>query len=174
MILVVGLGNPGEKYEKTRHNLGFMVLDALAQEWNLSPCIKRKLSSLVCHQRQKSLVLAWPQTMMNTSGLAVGKLAYFYKIKPGDIWIIHDDIDLSLGKIKIKKGGGSAGHRGVESIAKQLGTDQFVRFRLGVDRPDSGSSEQEVEDYVLADFRPEEKSAVEKMIKETVKSINEK
>ena len=137
MKLIVGLGNPGEKYENTRHNIGFAVLDALLHK--LTPVEKitwkenKKFNSKVA--RIGNLILAKPQTFMNASGIAVAKIANFYHIEPAEIWVIHDEIDLLLEGIRIVRGRGSAGHRGVESIIKELGTDEFVRFRLGIGHP---------------------------------------
>jgi PTH1 family peptidyl-tRNA hydrolase len=173
MILIVGLGNPGEKYEKTKHNLGFAVLDTLLQK--LTPLEKtewrenKKFNSLVA--KVNELILAKPQTLMNASGFAVAKMAHFYKIEPEDIWVIHDDVDLPLEKIRVVQGRGAAGHRGVESIIKELGTIDFVRFRLGIGHPGLESSDQEVESYVLASFGRGEKSKARRMVEKTVKAI---
>jgi PTH1 family peptidyl-tRNA hydrolase len=169
MKLIVGLGNPGEKYKNTRHNLGFMVVETLGQmknvEWKMD---KKSNSQLAVINSQ--LILAKPQTMMNASGWAVAKLASFYKVESKDIWVIHDDIDLPLGKIKIRLGGSAAGHHGAESLIRQLGTDQFVRFRLGIGHPGRGS-DRLVEKYVLRDFDVNEKSEVKQMIKRAVEAI---
>jgi len=174
MILIVGLGNPGEKYEDTKHNLGFAVLDALLQK--LTPVEKtawkenKKFNSLVA--KIGNLILAKPQTFVNASGMAVAKIANFYKIKPEEIWVIHDEIDLPLETVRIIRGRGAAGHRGVESIIKELGTTDFVRFRLGIGHPGLGSSDKEVERYVLASFGRGEKSKARRMVKKAVKAIN--
>jgi PTH1 family peptidyl-tRNA hydrolase len=173
MRLIAGLGNPGKKYEKTRHNLGFMVLDALLQDlmpveetaWkknNKFNCLMAKIGELI---------LAKPQTFMNSSGTAVAKIANFYKIEPENIWIIHDEIDLPLGKMKIVQARGAAGHKGVESIIKELGTEELVRFRLGVGRPGFDINEREAESYVLSPFGQGEKKKVRVLVKKTVKAI---
>ena len=173
MKLIVGLGNPGEKYENTRHNLGFVVLDTLLQA--LTPVEKttwqenKKFNSLMAEIG--NLILAKPQTSMNASGIAVAKIANFYHIEPAEIWVVHDDVDLLLEKIRIVKGRGSAGHRGVESIIKELGTTDFVRFRLGIGHPGLGSSDKEVERYVLASFGRGEKSKARRMVRRAVKAI---
>lgn len=170
MILIVGLGNPGEKYENTRHNLGFMVLDDLAKK--LLPLEKtiwkkdNKSNSLFIINTPL-FILAKPQTFMNASGSSVSKLAAYYKIKPQNIWVIHDDVDLPLGKFKIRVGGAAAGHHGVESIMAGLGTDKFVRFRLGIGRPVEDSFS--VESYVLEGLEAKE---ARKMIKKTVKAVS--
>lgn len=172
MKLIVGLGNPGKKYEKTRHNLGFMVLDELLRK--MTPVARtawqenKKLNSFVA--KVGELVLAKPQTFVNASGYRVAQIANFYKIKPEDIWVVHDDVDLPLGKIKIRMGGAAAGHHGVESIIAKLGTDQFIRFRLGIGHPGRGADAQ-VEKYVLREFDINEASEVKKMIKQSVKAV---
>ncbi len=151
MILVVGLGNPGEKYANSRHNLGFTVVDELARkilplaktEWQFD---KKSNAELVKVNPQ--LILAKPQTFMNASGLAVSRISQYYKISTPDIWVVHDEVDLPLGKMKIRIGGAAAGHRGVESIIQQLGANQFTRFRLGIGHPSSDS----VEKFVLEEF----------------------
>ena len=172
MKLIVGLGNPGEKYERTKHNLGFVVLDALLQE--LEPVEKtnwkkdQKSNSLIA--KIGDLILVKPQTMMNASGFAVSALAHFYRIKSEDIWVFHDDVDILLGRIKIRQAGGTAGHHGVNSIIKHLGTDNFVRFRLGIGHPGRGVDAQ-VEKYVLREFDVIEASEVKQVVKKAVQAI---
>ena len=173
MKLIVGLGNPGEKYEKTRHNLGFMVVDELARE--MLSLAKTKWQENKKFNSQfigigPQAILVKPQTMMNASGFAVTKMSNFYKIKPEDIWVVHDDVDLPLGKIKIRLGGATAGHHGVESIIQQLGTDKFVRFRLGIGKP-SRRENKLVEDYVLHSFDNHEVGKLKTTIKKAVKAI---
>ncbi len=173
MKLIVGLGNPGKKYEKTRHNLGFMVVDELVKKilplanakWQEN---KKFNSQFIIHNLE--FILAKPQTMMNASGYAVSSISQYLNIAISDIWVIHDDVDLPLGKIKIKLGGGAAGHHGVESIIQQLGTDKFVRFRLGIGHPGRGSDFL-VERYVLRKFDVNETSEVKQMVKKTVEAI---
>ena len=164
MILIVGLGNPGKKYQNTRHNLGFMVLDKLA---NSSWIKKDKFKSLVSFL-DKDTILVKPQAFMNNSGEAVAKIASFYKIDPSDIWIVHDDLDLKTGQLKIKIGGGTAGHKGLESIISYLKTQDFVRFRLGINHP---SLEISVEKYVLLPFKKEERELIDNLVKETREAI---
>ncbi len=144
MILIVGLGNPGKKYEKTRHNVGTRAIDEL------------KVLDL------KNVILVKPKTFMNESGKAVKPLIEKYKIKPEDLIVIHDDIDLPLGKIRIVKNRGSAGHKGVESIIRELKTENFIRFRIGI-QPQSGKPKNP-ENFVLQKFNKEE----EKIVKEEV------
>jgi len=178
MKLIVGLGNPGKKYRNTRHNIGFMVLDGLLGKltpvgetvWQQS----KKFNSLIA--KIDDIILVKPQTFMNASGIAVAKIASYYYIEPAEIWVIHDEVDLPLGKIRIRKGGGTAGHRGLESIIEQLGTGGFVRFRLGIGHPREVAKsmrkrEKLVEKYVLSRFSLKEKSAVKQMVKKGVKAI---
>ena len=171
MKLVVGLGNPEEKYLHTRHNLGFMTVDALLRK--LTPVQKtnwrfeKKFNSLIA--KLPEAILAKPQTFMNASGFAVASISQYLRIPTADIWVVHDDLDLPLGRIKIRQGGASAGHRGVESIIEQLNNDQFGRFRLGIGHPGHG----EADDYVLATFNTKETAEARKMIKATVKLIQE-
>jgi PTH1 family peptidyl-tRNA hydrolase len=137
MKIIIGLGNPGEKYEKTRHNIGFDIVSLFADskmpifsEWKLN----KKFNSEISEGKigKTKIVLAKPQTFMNNSGEAVSCISRFYKVSSKDIIIIHDDIDLPFGKIRIKKTGSSGGHRGLESIIKFLGNENFVRLKVGV------------------------------------------
>lgn len=171
MKLVIGLGNPGRRYQNTRHNFGFMVVEALAEKWSPAGVVKKKLASVVYEDRRQEIVLAKPQIMMNNSGLAVAKLARFYQVKPEDLWVIHDDLDFPLGKVKIKRGGGTAGHRGLESVISSLKTSDFNRVRLGIGHPGLGSTEEEIRDYVLSPFRGEEKIKVKKIKEESSRLI---
>lgn len=135
MKLIVGLGNPGGEYKDTRHNIGFMVVEKLAKELGTSAGVweeKEKFKSAVA--KVGEVLLVKPVIFMNNSGIAVSSIVNFYKLKPEDVWVIHDDIDLPLGKIRIRTGGGSAGHNGVESIIKEIGSDAFIRFRMGIGR----------------------------------------
>jgi len=173
MILIVGLGNPGKKYQNTRHNLGFMVADKLI--------LKLKTQNSKLHLKSKSypfaevydfgeLIIAKPLTFMNASGMAVAKLVSSFKLQASNIWVAHDDVDLPLGKIKIRIGGGAAGHRGVESIIGELGAEDFVRFRLGIGHPGRGA-DAKVERYVLREFDVNEKTEVKQLIKKAVEAI---
>jgi PTH1 family peptidyl-tRNA hydrolase len=173
MKIIVGLGNPGEKYKNTRHNLGFMVVDEAARKFlplKETKWEEDKQANALVLRLPPNILLVKPLTFMNASGKAVVKLASSFKLQASSIWVVHDDIDLPLGKIKIRLGGGSAGHRGIESIIKELGTDKFVRFRLGIGHPGRGKDDA-VEKYVLREFDINERSEVEKMIKKTVKAI---
>ena len=167
MILIVGLGNPGKKFQKTRHNLGFQAVDEFKRKNNFPDFVlKKKLSSLITEGKfnNQKVILAKPQTFMNNSGLAVKSLIHFYKITPpGSVIIIHDDIDLPLGKIKIVKNRGAAGHKGIESIIRALKTKDFVRFRLGI-QPKNGKPKR-VENFVLQKFTKKEEEIIKKILK---------
>ena len=188
MKLIVGLGNPGGKYEKTRHNLGFMVVENFLKAYTpvkeTSWDNKEKFKSLIAEiewnsRKQKSLekiILAKPKTYMNNSGMAVSLLARFYKIKSEDIWIVHDEIDLPLGSMKIRLGGSAAGHRGVESIIESLNSDKFWRFRMGIGFSKSKDSLAKTylgntTEFVLMGFSGKEKSKVKLLLKRGVKAI---
>ena len=145
MILIVGLGNPGQKYKKTRHNVGYRVIEQFP--------------------KRKGIVLVKPQTFMNKSGKAVKRLITNSQLPITNLWIIHDDIDIPLGKFKIQKGRGSAGHKGVESIIRELKTKDFWRVRIGI-CPEAGKPKN-VEKFVLQKFTKEE----EKILKEVIKNV---
>ena len=187
MKIIVGLGNPGEKYINTRHNLGFKIVEHFLKDfqsakntlWEPSKKFKSEISQIEWQPRHGSLkkvILAKPQTYMNNSGLAVKIITDFYKISADNIWVIHDDIDLPLGAMKIRFGGGTAGHHGVESIMEQLGTDKFWRFRMGTGAANSRSLRADgklknVEDFVLSDFTGSEKGKVKNLIKRGTNAI---
>lgn len=159
--LIVGLGNPGPEYEHTRHNIGFMVVDAVLEE--ISSKAYRRMEQLpatdvyrlwcISLPRVKGdFLLAKPMTYMNLSGVAVARICRENGIQPRNALIIHDELDLPLGRMKFKLGGGAAGHNGISSVARELGTSDFPRLRMGIGRP----SAQRGRDYVLAPFEPEE------------------
>lgn len=174
MILVVGLGNPGKKYEKTRHNIGFRAADEIAANFQFSSAgsgIQSKLNAKIFKGEiaGKKIILAKPQTFMNLSGKAVKDLMRFYKIMRPGLVVVHDDIDLPLRKIRISMGRGSAGHKGVESVIKELGTKNFVRFRIGI-QPISGKPKN-AEDFVLKNFTKDEEKIVQEVIEKTREAI---
>jgi peptidyl-tRNA hydrolase, PTH1 family len=152
MKLIVGLGNPDKKYEKNRHNVGYIILNKYAETLGLSWENSSKFESDIV--TQKDFILCKPLTSMNKSGSAVSKIMSFYKIASCDLVIIHDDVDLSFGVVKKKIGSGAAGHHGVESIIENIGTQDFWRIRIGVGRPENKNIL--VEDWVLQDFSEEE------------------
>ncbi|NMB91909.1 aminoacyl-tRNA hydrolase [candidate division WWE3 bacterium] len=159
MKLVVGLGNPGEDHKKNRHNVGYMVLDNYVRSLNLDWENSQKFESDII--LQKDFILCKPLTFMNNSGKAVSKILDFYKISPEELIVIHDDVDLPFGLVKRKIGSGSAGHHGVESIIKSIGTKDFWRVRIGVGRPENKNIL--VENWVLLDFSDKELEIIESL-----------
>jgi PTH1 family peptidyl-tRNA hydrolase len=153
-LLVAGLGNPGGGYARTRHNVGFLVVDELARRHAGS--FRSKFSGQLSEVRLDGLRLAFlkPETYMNVSGRSVGAATRFFKVDPTDLLIVHDDVDLEPGRLQARLGGGLAGHNGLRSIAGTLGTQDFLRLRIGVGRPERGDL-RPVADYVLSEFEPE-------------------
>ncbi len=185
MKLIVGLGNPGIEHERTRHNLGFTIIDALLKDFSLSTqgLLKeeKKFKSEIVEVswqpkrgKEEKAILVKPLTYMNGSGLAVSSISNFYKIDSAQIWVIHDEIDLPLGAMKIRFGGASAGHKGVESIIKHLGTDKFWRFRIGIG-PQRGKIQskriKQIDDFVLGEFSEGERGKAREAIKKGKKAI---
>ena len=157
--IVVGLGNPGDKYENTRHNVGFMTIDELGERGRF-PVQRLKykaLTNTVTIGGQGVLVMK-PTTYMNLSGEAVGEAARFYKIAPDHVLVISDDVSLPLGKLRIRAGGSAGGHNGLKNIISHLGTDQFPRIKVGVGAPQH--PEHEMVDWVIGSFTPAEKKVV--------------
>ncbi len=189
MKLIVGLGNPGLKYERTRHNLGFVAVEHFLKDfapvkdgtWEDSKKFKSEIAEITWQPKAslpQKVILCKPKTYMNNSGMAVKIIKDFYKIHPSDIWIIHDDVDLPLGSMKIRLGGASAGHKGVDSIINTLGTDKFWRFRLGIGKPKQNLSEKHqsfvfkgVDNYVLGELMGGDWSRAKTLIKKSVKAI---
>jgi peptidyl-tRNA hydrolase, PTH1 family len=153
-LLVAGLGNPGREYERTRHNVGWMVVDELARRRDGS--FRSKFAGQLAEVRddERRLALLKPETFMNVSGRSVGAATRFFKVAPGSLLVVHDDVDLEPGRLQARLGGGLAGHNGLRSIAEALGTHDFLRLRIGVGRPARGDR-RPVADYVLAPFEPE-------------------
>ncbi|MGB9695004.1 MAG: aminoacyl-tRNA hydrolase [Caldisericaceae bacterium] len=165
MFLIIGLGNIGKDYELTRHNIGFMVVDLLAKKWGVR--LKTMKHSAIFGKGlatyggfEEEVVLAKPLTYMNSSGRAVKPLADAFSVMPNHIIVIHDDVDLALGRMKVKVRGSSAGHKGVSSIM-ELVSDDFVRIRIGIGRP---QEKKDVPDYVLSPFASQEFPIVKEMI----------
>src|SRR6266446_3850034 len=154
-LLVVGLGNPGREYERNRHNVGAMVADELARRHGGS--WRSKFSGRVAEIRLDGhkVALLKPETYMNESGRAVGAAARFYKLEPDEVLVIHDEGDFDLGRLELKVGGGLGGHNGLRSIAQHLKTQDFLRLRIGVGRPERGDR-RPLADYVLSNFEPHE------------------
>ena len=163
--LIVGLGNPGERYRRTRHNLGFRVLDRFADK-AASGARAIECNSLV--SRRQTLILAWPQTYMNRSGFSVRCLFERYQLETADLLVVYDDTALPLGVIRARGQGSPGGHRGMESVIQNLRTDKVARLRLGV-APAQGLSEgEDLSDYVLSDFDEQELEDVDEMIQRAV------
>ena len=154
-LLVAGLGNPGREYARTRHNVGWMVLDELARRHGGS--WRSKFSGSLAEVRlgDARLALLKPETYMNESGRSVGAAARFFKVEPEQLLVVHDDVDLEPGRLQARDGGGLAGHNGLRSLAQHLGSQDFLRLRIGVGRPGRGD-QRSVSDWVLSPFAPEE------------------
>jgi peptidyl-tRNA hydrolase, PTH1 family len=154
-LIVAGLGNPGPEYERTRHNLGWLVMDELARRHGGS--FRSKFSGRLAELRidGKRVALLKPETYMNESGRSLGAAARFFKADPDALLVVHDDVDLEPGRLQARAGGGLAGHNGLRSIAQALGTQEFLRLRIGVGRPGRGDR-RSVSDYVLSGFEPGE------------------
>lgn len=205
MINIFGLGNPEEKYFLTRHNIGFLVIDALREKLNFPKFVLKKkfvaevssgkpsafteehhaprqcdtIDNLVprtwgitkawSKKNDSALILAKPQTYMNESGRAIGAIAAYYRIKPDRVWIVYDDKDLPLGTLRIRKKGGSAGHKGIESIIQHLGKKEFIRFRIGT--APAKKFTRATTDFVLGKFNKTEQKIANQMINQTVQAI---
>jgi len=168
MFLICGLGNPGENYKNTRHNVGFHLVDNIILNFNLDKIKEDRLKELYSGviNNQKLFVLK-PLTFMNLSGKAVSEIVNFYKIKLDHVFIIHDDLDLELSKVKIKQGGGNGGHNGLESIDQFIGKN-YIRIRIGIDHP---GNKDLVSSYVLNKFLKSEEEIINKKIDKMVNNI---
>ncbi|HEU5265035.1 MAG TPA: aminoacyl-tRNA hydrolase [Gaiellaceae bacterium] len=154
-LLIAGLGNPGARYERDRHNVGWMVVDELARRHGAT--FKSKFNGRLSETRvgEARVALLKPETYMNESGRSISAAARFFKAAAENVLVVHDDVDLEVGRLQARLGGGLAGHNGLRSIAQSLGTPEFLRLRIGVGRPGRGDP-REVADYVLAPFEPHE------------------
>ncbi|HVT01083.1 MAG TPA: aminoacyl-tRNA hydrolase [Patescibacteria group bacterium] len=184
MKVIVGLGNPGEKYHNTRHNLGFMVLDQLIEKlepaektfWEDERQFKAEIKKIKLKNDERQttseeLLLVKPTTFMNNSGFAVSKVISFYKVKPEDVIVIHDELDLPFGKIRVRFGGGAGGHHGVESVIEHIG-DKFLRIRLGIGTDKEHETRREYTDeYVLGNLSSHDKGKAKTMIKQAIKDV---
>jgi len=161
--LLVGLGNPGSKYERTRHNIGFRVAEQVARRGGVSLDQERYGAVLGTGRSGKAAQLAilLPQTFMNASGTSVGQAARFWKVPAGELVVVHDELDLEFGRLQVKTGGGDGGHNGLKSIKANLGTAEFVRVRFGIGRPPPG---WDPSDWVLARFSGDEENQLEELI----------
>ena len=164
--LIVGLGNPGAQYETTRHNAGFWLADQLADDFKATFQQEKAFSAWVAKARVdgENIVLQKPTTYMNRSGLAVGALARFYKFTPEQVLVLHDELDLLPGQVKLKQGGGHAGHNGLKDIQAVLGSPDFWRLRIGIGHPRSLGLAQQVADFVLHPPRREDQDAIDGVI----------
>jgi len=154
-LLVAGLGNPGRKHQRDRHNTGWMVVDELARRHGGS--FRTKFSGRLAETRigESRVALLEPETYMNESGRSISAAARFFKVAAQHVLVVHDDVDLDVGRLQARLGGGLAGHNGLRSIAQALGTPEFLRLRIGVGRPGRGDR-RDLADYVLSPFQPEE------------------
>ncbi|MGM9927999.1 MAG: aminoacyl-tRNA hydrolase [Bacillus sp. (in: firmicutes)] len=162
MKLIIGLGNPGKDYEKTRHNIGFEVIDALAEKWNISlDQAKHKGLYGAGYVNGKKVILLKPLTYMNLSGESIRAVMDYFKIDVEDIIVLYDDLDLAVGKVRLRQKGSAGGHNGIKSTIAHLGTDQFNRIRIGISRPQGGMS---VTNHVLGRFKEEEWTELQPVI----------
>ncbi len=170
MWLFAGLGNPGDDYEKNRHNVGFMVADKVLELYDNFAPFRSKYQGLVTEGKigREKVLLLKPQTYMNLSGDSVAKAARFYKISPDRIVIFHDELDVRPGEVKIKQGGGNAGHNGLKSIQACIGTPDFWRVRIGIGRPPKG---YDVSKYVLNDFAKADQEWLEPLVEDLAKNM---
>ncbi|NTX33085.1 MULTISPECIES: aminoacyl-tRNA hydrolase [unclassified Myxococcus] len=164
MKLICGLGNPGREYERHRHNIGFMVVEALLSraraELNQEKFAAKVGQGTLAGER---ILFVEPQTFMNLSGRSVAEAARFYKIAPEDVFVIHDELDLPLGRLQLKAGGGSGGHNGLKSIVASLGSEAFIRLRFGIDKPEGPNARERVADYVLSNFDDGERRQLDEL-----------
>jgi PTH1 family peptidyl-tRNA hydrolase len=170
MHLIVGLGNPGADYAKTRHNAGFLLVEKLAAQWKANWTNERKFVARVARGEKvgKKFLLAEPQTFMNLSGETVGALVKFYQLSLAQLIVAVDDADLPLGEIRLRPGGGSAGHHGIESVTQHLGSREFARLRIGIGRRDGA---REITNFVLGKFEKDENTVLEKVLERAADQI---
>jgi len=170
--LVVGLGNPGREYAGHRHNVGFMVVDRLAEAVGV-PLGQSKFEGRFGQGAvgKARLFLLEPETYMNVSGEAVSAAARFYKVAPEDLLVVHDELDLPFGRLQLKRGGGTGGHNGLESIVEQLGTPDFARLRFGIGKPAGPNAKERVVGHVLHDFSSAEEDALDPLLERSVDMI---
>lgn len=168
MRLIVGLGNPGRQYEHTRHNVGFDTIDELSKRLNI-PLSQSKWKGLygIGQASGQKVLLLKPLTFMNLSGEAVRAVIDYYQMEIEDLLIIYDDLDLPVGKIRLRQKGSPGGHNGIKSIVAHLGTQEFNRIRIGIDRPEPGVS---IIDYVLGRFRPDESAAIQAALEKSAEA----
>jgi PTH1 family peptidyl-tRNA hydrolase len=163
LYLIVGLGNPGAEYARTRHNAGFLVAERLAERWQTSWTYEKKFNARLARAERdgRKVLLCEPQTFMNSSGEAVAAVLAFYRIPPAALVVVVDDADLPTGEIRLRPGGSSGGHHGLESIEQHLGTREYARLRVGIGRQDGA---REITGYVLGRFNSTEMALVDKVL----------
>ncbi|MDZ4993529.1 aminoacyl-tRNA hydrolase [Clostridium perfringens] len=169
MILIVGLGNPGKQYEQTRHNIGFDVIDYMANKYNID--VNREKFKGLCGEgfiENKKVILLKPLTYMNLSGESIRELANFYKLENDEIIVVYDDISLDIGKLRIREKGSAGGHNGIKSIIQNLGGDEFPRVKVGVGQP-----KDNLVNHVLGKFSKEDREHIEKVIPVVSDAITE-
>lgn len=169
---IVGLGNPGPEYRDTRHNVGWRVVDLLAQRWRAPKPPRRqrgqKAEVVALERGGERVLLVKPLTYMNDSGVAVQALAEKDGLQPGDALIVYDDLDLPFGRVRVRRGGSAGGHRGVRSLIDRLGTSDFPRVRIGIGRPPPG---MDPIDYVLTEFNPDERPAIQEAVERAADAL---
>ena len=170
VFLIVGLGNPGAEYAPTRHNAGFLLVEELAAHWKAGWTNERKFEARMAKAGRsgKKVLLCEPQTFMNLSGETVGALVKFYQLPLAQVIIAVDDADLPLGEIRLRPGGGSAGHHGIESVTQHLGSREFARLRIGIGRKDSS---RQIANYVLGKFEKSESGLLEKVLERAADQV---
>ncbi len=172
MKLVVGLGNPGSEYTENRHNVGFAVVERLAEELGADFSQRRFQGRVAAGSLGgQKVVLMKPETFMNLSGNAVAEAARFYKVEGEDLIVVHDELDLPLGRLQVRRGGGTAGHNGVTHVAQRLGTKDFVRVRVGIGKPETKDGRSRVVGHVLGDFAADERELAAEMIERAAKAV---
>ena len=169
--IIAGLGNPGAQYARTRHNIGFMAVEKLAESWRAGWVTESKFAARLARvdQAERRILLGQPQSYMNDSGEAIGALVRFYQVPLQNLLVVLDDADLPFGVIRLRPEGSSGGHHGLESIQEHLGTTQFARLRLGIGRDDPAS--REITDYVLSRFRKDESELLGKVLTRACQQI---
>ena len=171
MYVILGLGNPGSRYQLTRHNIGFMVLEKIATRWEVE--LKQKSFDALWNRGKiagVNTLLAMPQTYMNLSGKSASKLLAYFKVDINSLIVIHDDLDLPFGTIRLKTGGGNAGHKGLNSITACLGSDDFMRIRVGIGKPPDKSR---IESYVLEKFNSGEETELAQIIQRAAEAASD-
>ncbi len=170
MKFIIGLGNPGEEYTHTRHNLGFMVLDELAQQCGVEFAFEKRLKAEVAMfvRNNDTLILAKPQTFMNLSGDSARKIMDFYKVQLENVWVVSDDLDLEFGKIRVRTGGGSGGHNGLKDLIEKIG-EGFTRFRIGIKNP--MLEKMDAQKFVLQKFNQDESAQIPAIVQKTTELV---